>query len=232
MNLAQSISNYVAQHRNLAGLMYVALIVICGVITLSMLTAIVDRYHARDTSLDTLARLQDTELSVSKGGVPPGAPFLEGQTLTTASATLLQRITSIITKAGGAVISSEMVQRDAQSKDGYVTAIANCELEQDALQKVLYEIEAGMPFLFIEQLQIRVPLETGQAGRPRVLLGRSRTVDRGKVMHARRNLSQLILIGLMTLLGLRQRRIAADASRSDCCDGVSNVLRADLLISL
>ena len=91
--------------------------------------------------------------------------------MTTASATLLQRITSIITKAGGAVISSEMVQRDAQSKDGYVTAIANCELEQEALQKVLYEIEAGMPFLFIDQLQIRVPLETGQAGRPRVLLG-------------------------------------------------------------
>ena len=54
MNLAQSIGNYVAQHRNLAGLMYVALIVICGVITLSMLTDLVDRYHARDTSLDTL----------------------------------------------------------------------------------------------------------------------------------------------------------------------------------
>jgi general secretion pathway protein M len=151
--------------------MYVALIVICGVITLSMLTDLVDRYQARNASLDTLARLQGTELSVSKDGVPFGTPFLEGQTLTTASATLLQRITSIITKAGGSVISSEMVQRDTQSKDGYVTAIANCELEQDALQKVLYDIEAGMPFLFIEQLQIRVPLETGQAGRPRVLLG-------------------------------------------------------------
>ena len=69
MNLAQSISNYVAQHRNLAGLMYVALIVICGVITLSMLTDLVDRYHARDASLDTLSRLQGTELSVSKEGV-------------------------------------------------------------------------------------------------------------------------------------------------------------------
>jgi general secretion pathway protein M len=171
MNLAQSIGNYVAQHRNLAGLLYVALIVICGVITLSMLADLADRYHARDASLDTLSRLQDAELSVSKEGIPPGTPFLEGQTLTTASATLLQRITSIITKAGGSVISSEMVQRDAQSKDGYVTAIANCELDQEALQKVLYEIEAGMPFLFIEQLQIRVPLETGQAGRPRVLLG-------------------------------------------------------------
>jgi len=170
MNLAQSIGNYVAQHRNLAGLTYVASIVICGVITLSMLTDLVDRYHARDASLDTLSRLQGPDLSSSKDGVPPGTPSLEGQTLTTASATLLQRITSIITKAGGTVISSEMVVRDAQSKDGYVTAIANCELEQESLQKVIYEIEAGMPFLFIDQLQIRVP-ETGQAGRLRVLFG-------------------------------------------------------------
>ena len=66
MNLARSIGNYVARHRNLAGLMYVALIVICGVITLSMLTDLVDRYQARDASLDTLSRLQGPELSFPK----------------------------------------------------------------------------------------------------------------------------------------------------------------------
>ena len=68
-------------------------------------------------------------------------------------------------------MSSEIVQRGTQSKDGYVTALANCELDQESLQKVLYEIEAGLPYLFIDQLQIQTPLEVGQGGRLRLLLG-------------------------------------------------------------
>jgi general secretion pathway protein M len=167
---AHSIGDYVTRHPNLAGLVYLASILICGLITLSMVTDLVDRYNARNASLDTLSRLQGRELPSSKDGVPSGSPFLDGQTLTTASATLLQRLTSIVASAGGTVISSEIAQRGTQSKDGYVTAIANCELEQEALPKILYEIEAGMPFLFIDQIQIQAPVETGQAGRMRVFL--------------------------------------------------------------
>ena len=91
--------------------------------------------------------------------------------MTVASAALLQRITNIITNAGGTVVSSEIVQPREQSKDGYVTAIANCELEQETLQKVLYDIEAGLPFLFIDQLNVQAPPNPGQSGRLRVLLG-------------------------------------------------------------
>jgi general secretion pathway protein M len=68
-------------------------------------------------------------------------------------------------------VSSEIVQRGTQAKDGYVTALANFELEQESLQKVLYELEAGLPYLFIDQLQIQTPLEAGQGGRLRLLLG-------------------------------------------------------------
>jgi general secretion pathway protein M len=50
-------------------------------------------------------------------------------------------------------------------------------MEQAALQKVLYDLESGMPFLFIDQLDVQVPQTTatgeGNAGRIRVVLGLS-----------------------------------------------------------
>ena len=110
-------------------------------------------------------------MAAAKDFRPPGSPFLEGQTVTVASAALLQRMTSIITNAGGTVVSSEMVQQGAQSKDGYVTAIANCELEQEALQRVLYDIEAGLPFLFVDQLVVQTSSAPQESGRLRVQVG-------------------------------------------------------------
>lgn len=43
----------------------------------------------------------------------------------------------------------------AQTRDGFVGLVVSCELEQPALQKLLYDLEAGMPFLFIDQLETR-----------------------------------------------------------------------------
>jgi hypothetical protein len=53
----------------------------------------------------------------------------------------------------------------AQTRDGFVGLVVSCELEQPALQKLLYDLEAGMPFLFIDQLETR-PLPRA---RPRML---------------------------------------------------------------
>ena len=60
-----------------------------------------------------------------------------------------------------------------QSKDGYVSVLASCEIDQAALQRLLYDIEAGMPYLFIEQLVAQAPLASAkqEGGRMRVLLG-------------------------------------------------------------
>jgi general secretion pathway protein M len=160
---------------SLSGLIYGAVVVGCCLTTLFMLTDIVELYSARNASLEMLSRFDGRNHAASAGrgaaSQPQGSPFLEGQTVTVASAALLQRITSIITNAGGTVVSSEMQQQGARSKDGYVTAIANCELGQEALQRVLHDIEAGSPFLFIDQLVVQTPSGPGEVGRLRVLLG-------------------------------------------------------------
>jgi general secretion pathway protein M len=105
----------------------------------------------------------------------PGTPFLEGPTVTVAGANLLQRVAAAVSNAGGSIQSSQVDVSGAQTKDGFVGLVVSCELEQPALQKVLYELEAGMPFLFVDQLDVQVPqttaLNEAGTGRIRVILG-------------------------------------------------------------
>jgi general secretion pathway protein M len=104
--------------------------------------------------------------------IPAGSPFLEGQTLTVAGAALLQRVADAVTKVGGNVLSSQVDVQGVQAKDGFVSVLASCELDHAALQRLLYDLEAGMPFLFLEQVVAQSP-QTGSpqdGGRMRLLL--------------------------------------------------------------
>jgi general secretion pathway protein M len=104
--------------------------------------------------------------------MPSGSAFLEGATVTVASATLLQRVAASVTKFGGNVLSTQVELQGPQSKSGFLSMIASCELDQPQLQPLLYEIEAGMPFLFIDQLVVQTPNATSgsQNARLRILL--------------------------------------------------------------
>jgi len=174
---SQLIERYLTRNPKFSGLIYLALVIVLCLTALFSLTDIMDIYRARNGSLEILAQLNgrahtpSTESSVTADSWPPGSPFLAGHTVTVASAGLMQRIADIITHAGGTVTSSEIQPKAAQSRDGYVTAIANCEIDQMALHRVLYDIEAGLPFLFIDQLTVQPSTEPGEGGRMRVLLG-------------------------------------------------------------
>jgi general secretion pathway protein M len=103
-------------------------------------------------------------------GMPSGSAFLEGATVTVAGAALLQRVAGAVTKLGGNVLSSQLDVQGTQSKAGFVSMIANCELDQPALQPLVYDLEAGMPFLFIDQLTVQSPTTSSGEGRLRILL--------------------------------------------------------------
>jgi general secretion pathway protein M len=106
------------------------------------------------------------------GSMPSGSAFLEGATVTIAGATLLQRVAASIAKFGGNVLSSQLELQGTQAKSGFLTMIASCEIDQPELQPLLYELEAGMPFLFIDQLVVQPPTASpgSQNARLRVLL--------------------------------------------------------------
>jgi general secretion pathway protein M len=101
-----------------------------------------------------------------------GSAYLEGATVTVAGATLLQRVASAVVKYGGSVLSTQLDVQGAPNKAGYLSMIASCEIEQAQLQQVLYDLEAGMPFLFVDQLVVQIPLtdSASDTGKLRILL--------------------------------------------------------------
>jgi general secretion pathway protein M len=103
---------------------------------------------------------------------PAGSPLLEGATITVAGAALLQHVTAAVTKLGGNVLSSQVDLQGTQSKAGFLTIIASCDIDQPGLQQLLYDIEAGMPFLFVDQLVVQAPASFGTSsdGKLRILL--------------------------------------------------------------
>jgi general secretion pathway protein M len=103
---------------------------------------------------------------------PAGSPFLEGATVTVAGAALLQRVTAAVTKLGGSVLSSQVDLQGTQAKTGFLTIIASCDIDQGGLQQLLYDLEAGQPFLFVDQLSVQAPASFASSGegKLRVLL--------------------------------------------------------------
>jgi general secretion pathway protein M len=127
---------------------------------------------ARDF-LEQMERRKPAPVDAPDGGtLPPGSAFLEGPTVTVAGAALLQRVAAAVTKAGGTIQSSQVELQGPQSKPGFIGVIASCELDQPDLQQLLYDLEAGMPFLFVEQLAVQAPIPASGAreGRLRVQL--------------------------------------------------------------
>jgi general secretion pathway protein M len=177
MTPTHRIEGYLTRYPHIAALFYAALVIMFSLTILVTLMDLGQQYRAVNESAEILARLQARRPLTSPAPAgdassqPVGSPFLEGQTVTVASAALLQRATSAITSAGGSVVSSEVGPQGAQSKDGYVRIVATCELEQSSLQRLLYDIEAGMPFLFVDQLVAQAPGPASEGGRMRVLLG-------------------------------------------------------------
>jgi general secretion pathway protein M len=103
---------------------------------------------------------------------PSGSPFLEGATVTVAGAALLQHVTAAVTKVGGNVLSSQVDLQGTQSKSGFLTIIASFDLDQPGLQQLLYDVESGMPFLFVDQLAVQTPatFAASGGGKLRILL--------------------------------------------------------------
>ncbi|BAM87605.1 putative general secretion pathway protein M [Bradyrhizobium oligotrophicum S58] len=100
-----------------------------------------------------------------------GSAFLEGATVTVAGAALLQRVGSAVTDHGGSVSSSQLDLQGPRAKDGYINVIANFEVGQPDLQPILYDLEAGMPCLFVDELIVEAssPVAT-PGGKLRVLM--------------------------------------------------------------
>ena len=161
----------------LAAAIYVGLVI---ALLFTVVTSIIDVVGARGEVAAASAMLEQLEghrpaaLGGSSGNspMPKGSAYLEGATVTVAGAALLQRVAGAVVKFGGNVLSTQLDLQDSQTKTGFLSMIASCEIDQPQLQQLLYDLEASMPFLFVDQLVVQTPLTaSGSAsGRLRVLL--------------------------------------------------------------
>lgn len=144
--------------------------------TVMPIKAVIDQRMTAETLKDTL-HLLDAHVSAAqhpdgnKTADVAATAFLEGSTVTVAGAALLQRLADAITAHGGVVSSSQLDMQSAHAKDGRIGAIASFEVGQSDLQQILYDLEAGMPFLFVDDLVVETSSAAATAGeRFRVLM--------------------------------------------------------------
>jgi general secretion pathway protein M len=171
------IDGFLARYSKIATISYFAIVVALMFATWS---AIADLYQRRQAvaaatyMLDQLnGRIQNLGgVRLAGSSTREGSPFLEGQTITVAGAALLQRVADAVTRVGSSVLSSQVDVDNPKSKQGLVSLIVSCEIAEPDLQKLLYDLEAGMPYLFLDQLVVQAPDRGDQAGggRLRVLL--------------------------------------------------------------
>ena len=167
-----------ARHPALAVACYAGIVFVLAFTTWAAVADIQQRQTEIAAANDLLAQMDGRKTATGgpaapAGQIPTGSPFLEGQTVTVAGAAILQRVASAVRRYGGNVLSSQVELEGTQTKDGLVGVTVSCELDQPELQRLLYDLEAGMPFLFVNQLMIQANQNNAgtEGGRLRVLLG-------------------------------------------------------------
>jgi general secretion pathway protein M len=183
MSLATTLRKSLVNSPPVAATAYAALVIVLLAVAISSVADILGQRSLVAATADMLAQLEGRKAPQAgarsgDAGAPSGSAFLEGATVTVAGAALLQRVAAAVTKAGGNVLSSQLDVQGPHAKAGFVSMVANCEMDQSALQSLLYDLEAGMPFLFIDQLDIQVA--SAGEGRLRFLLGVSGQWQGGK----------------------------------------------------
>jgi general secretion pathway protein M len=155
---------------------YTALVLLFALGTWNAIADLFDRRFALAAAQEHFERLESSVQSRNIGSGASGAAtaslLLDGATVTVAGASLLQHVAGAVAKADGNVVSSQLDLQGVHSKAGFVSAITSCEVDQSALQDLLYDLEAGLPFVFIDQLVVQAPATSSvnQEARMRVLL--------------------------------------------------------------
>jgi general secretion pathway protein M len=145
-----------------AASIYGAVVIVLLAMTWLALAGIYSGESALAETSSLLERLQGRKAAPAADGGITGSPFLEGPSVTVAGAALLQRVAGAVTKAGGTVQSSQVDV--AGSQGGMVKLQLSCEIGQADLQHLLYDLEAGMPFLFVDELTAEMPQEVAASG--------------------------------------------------------------------
>ena len=172
----QRIEAFLARFPLAAVAAYLALIVVFVFITVDGALQVLQRRDAVAAASEILTRIEVRDPARAPAaptdvGVPLGSPFIEGTTVSVAGAALLRRLTAATKRMNGNTLSSQVDLQGPLSKTGFITATSTFEIDPAQLQPLLYDLEAGMPLLFVDELVVQAPSGSAAGGKLRVLLG-------------------------------------------------------------
>jgi general secretion pathway protein M len=127
------------------------------------LAATLERYqqvNARKSRLE--AELQAVRQQLGENNY-----YLDAATPALAAAELQRRVKEVVEGQGGKLVSTQNVDSTASETPARIAVRVRMNGDVDALTKVLHELEAGRPFLFVENLVIRSLRQVRGRGRER-----------------------------------------------------------------
>jgi general secretion pathway protein M len=151
------------------GLYTVAALALLGVGAISLAAAVGDYAWLRDNQ-DRLRTVAPPPLSPSAGVASARGALLWAKTIGVAAADLQQRVEAASHDVGAKALSSRVDLQDASAANGALTYVGEIELDAAGLQPLLYNLEAGTPFLEIADLSIQPLQDAGAGGRLHISL--------------------------------------------------------------
>jgi general secretion pathway protein M len=159
------IDRLLTRYPGAAAVLYLVTVLALGAASAFSILDFLQRRQDVAATADTLSllearnpvRARAAAAGAGDAAVVTGSPFLEGPTVTVAGASLMERVVGAVARLGGTIVSSQVDLQGTEAKDGFIAVSVSCELEQDSLQKLLYDLEAGMPFLFVDQMVAQTP---------------------------------------------------------------------------
>jgi len=177
MSISQLFTTFLTRFPAGAAILYVGVVTVFAITAWTTVAQILERREAVAATATVLGQLEGRTRPGPRGrekevDAVSSSPLLEGGTVTVGGANLLQRVAASITRLGGNITSTQVDLEGPQAKEGFVGVTVNCEMAQPALQELLYDLEAGMPFLFVNQLVAEGPAgpATTPEGKLRVLI--------------------------------------------------------------
>jgi general secretion pathway protein M len=112
---------------------------------------------------DAALQAREQRLAPRPGRDASVAPFFEARTITQAGAALQQRLEAAVAAAHGRLISSkvEVAPRDDERRINLAVELTIAEPDMQAL---LFDLEAGRPYLFVDAFEARATQEAGEPG--------------------------------------------------------------------
>lgn len=185
MTARQRIETLLTRFPLAAAAVYLAVIAMLGFTAIDGALQVVEQRDAMVAASEILGRMEVRDPSRAPAvsaevGAPTGSPFLEGPTASVAGAALLQRLTSATKRMNGNTLSSQVDIQGPQAKSGFIRAVSSFDIDAAQLPPLLYDLEAGMPLLFVDELAVQAPSGSAEGGKLRVVLGVSGQRRAGK----------------------------------------------------